>query len=430
MTRKRAGAKGERLEPPGFTRIAGSLLRLHRTKREFSQGQAAALLHCDPGTWSRAERGESRLRFFRANIGALATSLRIDANGLALLLNGLWADELLAAFRAVSKTKKAGRSARTFPLLQWLWYDSNARTWLKLLIMQDPSPWLDRWPELAAVPCLARHPALKHYARINLGKNERIRSSKGGAARDTPHDALGATLAVDATSLREAVLSAQEDAIAALRGVVRESPAVGDLLLLFADAAAGNNDRGSGLRCQLKKLDSQPLHAIDARYRARALYRLGDHDALCPVVESTFESRDPSILRYYREQSGGDREGTQTLADMCSKLEFALNRRSIPLVALYLGTVLLLIKRLPTAGGWSQPLGNFSTSLRLAAILNRADRWLADIGGPKRKRRGGHHCPRGSTGCFERACAAAEEIQAAIGRARAALRAADDEERL
>ena len=428
------GSKRDKAEPRGLTRIAGSILQLHRTKLGLSQGEAAEDVGCSTTAWSRAEGGISRLRFFRTRIGPIAAKLHIDADSLLLLLNGLWIDELLAAVRAASTSRVAHRSSATFPMLQWLWYDAHARTWLKLLLMKDPSPWLDEWPGLALVPCLARHPALKQFVRRNLRRIDAPRSPKGGAARETLWDALGDPLMIDSTSLymlRQAVFGAQFDAIETLRQPAGESPAVGDMLLLFADVAESDKAAAGHLKKGLRSLSDDSLHPIDRRYRARALYLLGDRRPLCTVVESTFAAPERSVLRYYRERSGADdRDGTQTLADLCSKLEFAFNRHSIPLLALYLGTTLQLVRRLMTEHGWSPPLGNLSTSIRLDALLELVTKWFDDVKNGRRRRPVRHDCGDVSPGCFQRASTAAEEIQTAIARARAALRAADDEERL
>ena len=99
------------------------------------------------------------------------------------------------------------------------------------------------------------------------------------------------------------------------------------------------------------------------------------------------------------------------------------------LMALYLGRVLQLVERLPTEHGWSVALGNLSTSLRLAAILRRSRKWFDDVKNRRGKYRAGQHdCARGPCECFTFAQAATDQIQAAIDRARKALRAADDAE--
>lgn len=427
------GSKSDKAEPRGLTRIAGSILQLHRTKLGLSQDEAATYLGCSKTTWYRAESGASRLGFFRTRIGPIAAKLHVDAESLLLLLNGLWIDELLAAVRVASTSSDAHRNSAAFPMLKWLWYDAQARTWLKLLLMKDPSPWLDEWPELAPVPCLARHPALKRFVRRNLRRTDAQRSSKGGAARETLWDALGDPLMINSTSLhvlRQAVFGAQRDAIGALRQPPDASPAVGDMLLLFADVAAGDGSAASHLLRDLRSVSDESLHPIDRRYRARALYLLGDRPPLCAVVESTFATPERSVLRYYTERSGSDdRNGTQTLADLCSKLEFAFSRHSIPLLALYLGTTLQLVSRLTTERGWSLPLGNFSTSVRLAALLELVTKWLDTDNNSGRRRSVRHDCGI-APGCFLRARTAARELQTAIMRARAALRAADAEDRL
>ena len=250
--------------------------------------------------------------------------------------------------------------------------------WLKVIFFKDPLP-STATDDDPGVPSLARHPA---FPKGSVAVVPAVtRQKKGGAPPDSSEEVWSRTLlrGTDAMDkLVRAVRFAQGEAIDSLRKPWQPGspPKVADMMLLFADLASPEEHSRNELRAELGAIDDRLLSPVDLRYKARALYLLGDNGALCDYVRASYASAElrDHTQRYYEQRASDEGDGTSTLRTFCSHIAFARRKESAALAALYLRSAAELIQSKRTTNGWSTALGNLTTTRALVRQLDRLAR--------------------------------------------------------
>jgi transcriptional regulator with XRE-family HTH domain len=413
------------------TRIAGALLRLHRVERGMSRRDLADEAGVDESTVSKAENGHTGLSSFCNNIGAYVETLNLSTEDVTMLMSALWADALFAAI-ASAKPDAAGRGASRLRLLQMVWHHREARRWFNLLVFDAPPPWnvarLDArtlWREPTAwgpMPCLARHRDVQRRFDAVSARVPDIDETRAGPKVETPVEVLHESLFVrrarsKVNLLQGLVRDATPDALDFLQQGDASKPLVGDLLRVIAEVARHDAHGRALLLRRLPTFSPAALHPVDARYRARALYLLGEDKALCPFTKPGSSRVSESVLEYYRKRDPGESQEIHAVSSLSRRVAWALAEGAAPLASFHL-TVIDALLDSDSAPGDSlvpAPLANYHTTEHLFQVaqhtlaLHRAKGWAP------------HQCAHPDAPCAKVAADVSRSILATVNRAAKAL---------